>query len=201
MRLSSTSHSPSLLRSPPPPHLPPAAAAAAAALRRARTPQCKDCSSITFGARQGLVFRGQRANFSDGYIVQLDSLLAQASPHVSNSSSVPQLTRKGFRDRNIPKVTHAHISPRRRPHPPHAHASREYYYSCVFPRAKMIGLRNLANTCFVSSVLQCIYHTPTFIGALEKCRDKDHGKSLKNTDHPSFNCFSRAWKCKGMSAL
>ena len=73
-----------------PPHLPPAAAAAAA-LRRARTPQCKDCSSITFGARQGLVFRGQRANFSDGYIVQLDSLLAQASPHVSNSSSVPQL--------------------------------------------------------------------------------------------------------------
>ena len=42
----------------------------------------------------------------------------------------------------------------------------------------MIGLRNLANTCFVSSVLQCIYHTPTFIGALEKCRDKDHGKSL-----------------------
>ena len=97
-----------------PPHLPPAAAAAAAAaLRRAivsrsqtlspcvrvwlretsraRTPQCKDCSSITFGARQGLVFRGQRANFSDGYIDQLDSLLAQASPHVSNSSSVPQL--------------------------------------------------------------------------------------------------------------
>ena len=73
-----------------PPHLPPAAAAAAA-LRRARTPQCKDCSSITIGARQGLVFRGQRANFSDGYIVQLDSLLAQASPHVSNSSSVPQL--------------------------------------------------------------------------------------------------------------
>ena len=68
----------------PPPHLPPAAAAAAA-LRRVRTPQCKDCSSITFGARQGL------ANFSDGYIVQLDSLLAQASPHVSNSSSVPQL--------------------------------------------------------------------------------------------------------------
>ena len=84
MRLSSTSHSPSLLPSPPPPHLPPPAAAAAA-LRRARTPQCKDCSSITFGARQGL------ANFSDGYIVQLDSLLAQASPHVSNSSSVPQL--------------------------------------------------------------------------------------------------------------
>ena len=77
MRLSSTSHSPSLLPSPPP-HLPPAAAAAA--LRRARTPQCKDCSSITFGARQGL------ANFSDGYIVQLDSLLAQASPHVSNSA-------------------------------------------------------------------------------------------------------------------
>ena len=74
-----------------PPHLPPAAAAAAAALRRARTPQCKDCSSITFGARQRLVFRGQRVNFSDGYIVQLDSLLAQASPHVSNSSSVPQL--------------------------------------------------------------------------------------------------------------
>ena len=74
----------------PPPHLPPAAAAAAA-LRRARTPQCKDCSSITIGVRQGLVFRGQRANFSDGYIVQLDSLLAQASPHVSNSSSVPQL--------------------------------------------------------------------------------------------------------------
>ena len=73
MRLSSTSHSPSLLPSPPPPHLPPAAAAAAA-LRRARTPQCKDCSSITFGARQGLVFRGQRANFSDGYIVQLDSV-------------------------------------------------------------------------------------------------------------------------------
>ena len=74
----------------PPPHLPPAAAAAAA-LRRARTPQCKDCSSIIIGARQGLVFRGQRANFFDGYIVQLDSLLAQASPHVFNSSSVPQL--------------------------------------------------------------------------------------------------------------
>ena len=89
MRLLSTSHSPSLLPSPPP-HLPPAAAAAAA-LRRARTPQCKDCSSITIWARQGLVFRGQRAKFSDGYIVQVDSLLAQASPHVSNSSSVHQL--------------------------------------------------------------------------------------------------------------
>ena len=78
--------------SPPPPHLPPAAAAAAA-LRRARTLQCKDCSNITFGARQGLVFRGQTANFSDGYIVQLDSLLAQASPHVSNSSLSPSSTR------------------------------------------------------------------------------------------------------------
>ena len=78
MRLSSTSHSPSLLPSPPPPpHLPPAAAAAAA-LRRARTPQCKDCSSITIGARQGL----------DGYIVQLDSLIAQASPHVSNQQQL-----------------------------------------------------------------------------------------------------------------
>ena len=85
----------------PPPHLPPAAAAAAAALRRARTPQCKDCSSITIGARQGLVFRDQRANFSDGYIVQLDSLLAQASPHVSNSSSVPSLVPRPFPTRTF----------------------------------------------------------------------------------------------------
>ena len=38
-------------------------------------------------ARQGLVFRGQTAKFSGGYIVQLDSLLAQVSPHVSDSSS------------------------------------------------------------------------------------------------------------------
>ena len=31
-------------------------------------------------ARQGLVFRGQTAKFSDGYIVQLDSLLLRTSP-------------------------------------------------------------------------------------------------------------------------
>ena len=43
----------------------------------------------------------------------------------------------------------------------------------------MLGLRNLGNTCFVSSVLQCILHTPTFSESLEKCRDKDHGKSLQ----------------------
>ena len=42
---------------------------------------------------QGLIFRGQTANFSNGYIVQLDSLLAQASPHVSNRSSSPSSTR------------------------------------------------------------------------------------------------------------
>ena len=111
MRLSSTSHSPSLLPSPPP-HLPPAAAAAAA-LRRARTPQCKDCSSITIGARQGLVFRGQMANFSDGYIVQLESLLAQASPHVSNSSSVPQLNTASAPYTPTLSLFLAHVSPGR----------------------------------------------------------------------------------------
>ena len=67
VRLSSTSHSPPLL-----PSLSPSASATAAALRRARTPQCKGCSSITIGARQGLVFRVQTASFSDGYTVQLD---------------------------------------------------------------------------------------------------------------------------------
>ena len=59
------------------------------------------------------------------------------------------------------------------------HHAASVHYSCLFARAKMIGLRNFGNACFVSSVLQCIYHTPMFTSALEKCKDKDHGKSLQ----------------------
>ena len=40
---------------------------------------------------------------------------------------------------------------------------------------KMIGL-NLGNTCFVSSVLQCVLHTPAFNGSLKRCGENNHGK-------------------------
>ena len=38
------------------------------------------------------------------------------------------------------------------------------------------GFKNLANTCFVSSVLQCVFHTQALCDALLKCRERPHGE-------------------------
>ena len=79
MRLSSTSHSPSLLPSPP---------SASSCGCCCCSTSCEDSmhsakvAAASPSARQGLVFRGQTAKFSDGYIVQLDSLLLRTSPTV-----------------------------------------------------------------------------------------------------------------------
>ena len=77
MRLSSTSRSPSLLPSPPS-----ASSCGCCCYSTSREDSMHSAKAATAlpSARQGLVFRGQTAKFSDGYIVQLDSLLLRRSP-------------------------------------------------------------------------------------------------------------------------
>ena len=71
----------------------------------------------------------------------------------------------------------------------------------LFLRVCSFRLRNLGNTCFVGSVLQCAVHTPLFIESLEKCRDKDHGKSFWTGEFIKIEIDCRPRKCRSMSTL
>ena len=85
MRLSSTSHSPSLLPSPPLIFLLRLLLLLLYVVRGLHS--AKTAAASPSGLGRGWSFEVKGPTFP---IVQLDSL-AQASPHVSNSSSVPQL--------------------------------------------------------------------------------------------------------------
>jgi len=55
---------------------------------------------------------------------------------------------------------------------------------------KIVGIRNFSNTCFAGSLLQCLYHLPTFKECLYKCT-KDHPSDLIRLFEELFRSMDR----------
>ena len=86
-------------------------------------------------ARQGLLFRGQTAKFSDGYIVQLDSLLLRTSP---TARRPPCSTRPPPPTHTRPPLFLAHVS---LTHPPCVCVGCNPGDSCDAHARKILSLR------------------------------------------------------------